>query len=192
MVLGKIFKIDKSNQKQQITYKEISIRLSADFSAETLQAIKEWHDVFKVMKGKTYNHEYSTQQGCHSDSMDKSKALRTAKAKRIQHQQANFTTNTEGTSLGRKKTSNLKQLCVYTDCYIKTSWEWQTKKLQYTHTMPKVVIQITSEQRKTGRKKTHKNKSKTIKKMSVGTCVSIIILNVNGLNVPTKIYRLAE
>ena len=130
MALGKIFKIDKSNQKQQITYKGVSIRLSADFSAETLQAIREWHHIFKVMKGKTYNQEYSTQQGCHSDSMDKSKALRTAKAKRIQHQQTNFTTNPEGTSLGRKETSNLKQLCVYTDCYIKTSWECQTKKLQ--------------------------------------------------------------
>ena len=85
------------------------------------------------MKGKTYNQEYSTQQGSHSDSMEKSKALRTAKAKRIQHQQTHFTTNTEGTSLGNKETTNLKQLCIYTDCYIKTSWERQTKKLPYTH-----------------------------------------------------------
>uniref|UniRef100_A0A8C9BEN8 L1 transposable element RRM domain-containing protein n=1 Tax=Phocoena sinus TaxID=42100 RepID=A0A8C9BEN8_PHOSS len=28
------------------------IRLTADFSAETLQARREWHDIFKVMKGK--------------------------------------------------------------------------------------------------------------------------------------------
>ena len=28
------------------------IRLSADFSTETLQARREWHDIFKVMKGK--------------------------------------------------------------------------------------------------------------------------------------------
>ena len=28
------------------------IRLSADFLAETLQARREWHDIFKVMKGK--------------------------------------------------------------------------------------------------------------------------------------------
>ena len=28
------------------------IRLTADFSAETLQARKEWHDILKVMKGK--------------------------------------------------------------------------------------------------------------------------------------------
>ena len=34
--------------KRQITYKETSIRLSADFSTETLQARREWHDIFKV------------------------------------------------------------------------------------------------------------------------------------------------
>ena len=38
---------------QQVTYKGAPIRLSADFSAETLQARREWHDIFKVMKGKT-------------------------------------------------------------------------------------------------------------------------------------------
>ena len=37
--------------KQQITCKGIPIRLSAVSSAETLQARREWHDVFKVMKG---------------------------------------------------------------------------------------------------------------------------------------------
>ena len=33
-------------------YKGMAIRLSADFSAETLQARREWHNIFKVMKGK--------------------------------------------------------------------------------------------------------------------------------------------
>ena len=28
------------------------MRLTADFSAETLQARREWHHIFKVMKGK--------------------------------------------------------------------------------------------------------------------------------------------
>ena len=43
----------KSNKaKQQITYKGTPIRLTTDFSAETLQARREWHDIFKVMKGK--------------------------------------------------------------------------------------------------------------------------------------------
>ena len=41
-----------TREKQQITYKGTPIRLTADFSAETLQARREWHDAFKVMKGK--------------------------------------------------------------------------------------------------------------------------------------------
>ena len=38
--------------KKQITYKGTLIRLLVDFSAETLQARREWHDVLNVMKGK--------------------------------------------------------------------------------------------------------------------------------------------
>ena len=41
-----------TSEKQQITYKGTPIMLSADFSTETLQARREWHDIFKVMKGK--------------------------------------------------------------------------------------------------------------------------------------------
>ena len=39
-------------EKQQITYNRISTRLTADFSAETLQARSRCQDIFKVMKGK--------------------------------------------------------------------------------------------------------------------------------------------
>jgi len=39
-----------AGEKKQVTYKGTPIRLSADFSAETLQARREWHD--NVMKGK--------------------------------------------------------------------------------------------------------------------------------------------
>ena len=39
---------------------------------------------------------------------------------------------------------------------------------------------------------TYKNKPKTIQKMVIGTYISIITLNVNGLNAPTKRHRLAE
>ena len=38
-------------EKQQITYKGIPIRLTADLLAETLQARRQWQDIFKVMKG---------------------------------------------------------------------------------------------------------------------------------------------
>ena len=35
-----------------MTYKGIPRRLTADHSAETLQARREWQDIFKVMKGR--------------------------------------------------------------------------------------------------------------------------------------------
>ena len=35
-----------------VTYKRVAIRLSADFSKETLQARRDWREVFKVMKVK--------------------------------------------------------------------------------------------------------------------------------------------
>ena len=37
-------------EKQQITHKWIPIRITANLSIETLQARREWQDVFKVMK----------------------------------------------------------------------------------------------------------------------------------------------
>ena len=47
---NKILKVTR--EKRQITYKGTLIRPSADFSTETLQARREWHDIFKVMKEK--------------------------------------------------------------------------------------------------------------------------------------------
>ena len=41
-----------AREKQQVTYNGIPIRLTADLSAETLQARREWQNIFKVMKGK--------------------------------------------------------------------------------------------------------------------------------------------
>ena len=41
-----------AREKETVTYKEVFIRLSADFSKETLQARRGWKEVFKVMKGK--------------------------------------------------------------------------------------------------------------------------------------------
>ena len=44
--------LEAAREKWQITYKGTPIRLTADFSAETRQARREWHDILKVMKGK--------------------------------------------------------------------------------------------------------------------------------------------
>ena len=41
-----------AREKETVTYKQIPIRLSGDFSKETLQARRDWKEVFKVMKGK--------------------------------------------------------------------------------------------------------------------------------------------
>ena len=44
--------LKEAREKQQITYKGILIRLTADLSAQTLQARREWQNIFKVMKEK--------------------------------------------------------------------------------------------------------------------------------------------
>ena len=41
-----------AREKQSVTYKGVPIRLSADFSKETLQAGRDWQEAFKVMKSK--------------------------------------------------------------------------------------------------------------------------------------------
>ena len=41
-----------AREKQRVTYKGVPIRLSADFVKETLQARRDWQELFKVMKSK--------------------------------------------------------------------------------------------------------------------------------------------
>ena len=41
-----------AREKQQITHQGIPKRITADLSIETLQARREWQDIFKVMKEK--------------------------------------------------------------------------------------------------------------------------------------------
>ena len=41
-----------TREKQKVTYMGKPIRLKADLSAETLQARREWQDIFKVLKEK--------------------------------------------------------------------------------------------------------------------------------------------
>ena len=60
-----------AREKQQVTYKENFIRLTADLSAETLQVKRDWQDIFKVLKGKNLHQDYCTQQGSHSKLIEK-------------------------------------------------------------------------------------------------------------------------
>ena len=52
--------------KERVTYEGLLIRLSADFSKETLQARRGWKGVFKVVKSKDLHiQDYSIQQSYH-------------------------------------------------------------------------------------------------------------------------------
>ena len=47
---GRILKAGR--EKQLVTYWGVFIRLSADFSKETLQVRRDWQEIFKVMKSR--------------------------------------------------------------------------------------------------------------------------------------------
>ena len=57
--------LEAAKEKETATYKGVPVRLSADFSKETLQATRGWKEVFQVMKGKDYIQDYSIQQSFH-------------------------------------------------------------------------------------------------------------------------------
>ena len=92
-----------AREKQQVTYKGNPIGLTADLSAETLQARKEWQDIFKVLKGKNLQPRllYPARilfkiHGEIKSFSDK------PKVKKIQYHQTSFTTNAKGTYIVKK------------------------------------------------------------------------------------------
>ena len=60
-----------ARESQQVTCKGNPVRLTADLSAETPQARREWQDIFKVLKGKNIQPRLLYQQGSHSKLMEK-------------------------------------------------------------------------------------------------------------------------
>ena len=51
-IVGKERILKAAREKEAVTYQGVPIRLSADFSKETLQARRGWKEVFQVLKGK--------------------------------------------------------------------------------------------------------------------------------------------
>ena len=41
-----------AREKQLVTYRGVPLRLSANFSKETVQARRDWQEIFKVMKSR--------------------------------------------------------------------------------------------------------------------------------------------
>ena len=68
--------------------------LTADLSAEIMQARREWQDIFKVLKGKNLQPRllYPARISFKIGGKNK-KLFRQAKVKRIQYHQTSFTTN---------------------------------------------------------------------------------------------------
>ena len=100
-----------------------------------------------------------------------------------------------------KKTSNLKKTLVYISTAIsKLHGNCQPKIYKrYTHKKekgeskhnPKVNHQIIKIQNRKGKKKTCRNKTRTVNKMAI-TQILIIYLNANVLNAPTKKHWVTE
>ena len=90
-------------EKQQVANKGTPIKLSADFSAETLQARNAWHDIFKVIKGKNLQPRipYPTKLSFRFWWRNQ-KLYRQTKSKRIQHP-TRFTINANWNSSDEKK-----------------------------------------------------------------------------------------
>ena len=137
-----------AREKQQVTYKRNPMHLTGVLSAETLQAKREWQDIFKVLKGKYL----------------------------------------------QPRLLNLASISFKVDGEIK-SFPDKQKLREFSTTKPSLqqmfkwtfIVKKYSRRKKKSTKSTPNNY-----KMAVGTYVSIITLNVNGLNAPTKRHRLAE
>ena len=129
-------------EKQQVTQKGNPICLTADLSAETLQARREWQGIFKALKGKNLQPRflYPARSSFKNDGEIKQKLRAFSTTKSALQQMLN-------------------------------------RLIQSRNT--------TEETRST--KSTPNNQ-----KMAIGTYISIITVNVHGLNAPTKRHRLAE
>ena len=132
-----------AREKQQVTYKGNPIHLTANLSVETLQAKREWQDIFKVLKGKNLQ------------------------PRLLYPARILFRIDGEIKSFSDKK--KLREFST-----TKPALQQMLKGLTY----------IVKKYKR--RKKNLQNQPQTIKKMTIGTYISIISLSVNGLNVPIK------
>ena len=89
-------------EKQQITNKGIPIRITADLSIETLQARREWQDIFKIMKENNLQPRLLCPAKISFRYEGELKNFNFLKAERIQHQQPRSSTHAKGSSLDRK------------------------------------------------------------------------------------------
>ena len=91
-----------ATEKQQVTYKENPICLTAGLSAETLQARREWQDIFKVWKGTNLQPRLLYLARISFTIDGEIKSFSDKQVNRIQYHQTSFTTNVKGTYIVKK------------------------------------------------------------------------------------------
>ena len=96
---GRILKA--AREKQQMIYKGNPVCLTADLSAKSLLARREWQGIFKVLKGKNMQPRllYPARISFRIDGETKSFS---DKQKRTQYHQTSFTTNVKWTYIVKK------------------------------------------------------------------------------------------
>ena len=99
-----------AREKQNVTYKGTHIRLSADFSIETLQARREWQEIFKLLKGKNMQPRilYPARISFKIEGEIKIFFQQT-KAKRIQQYKTQAKRNIERASLNQKESKEREE-----------------------------------------------------------------------------------
>ena len=131
----------------KVTYKGNPICLRADISVETLQARREWQDIFTVFKGKNLQ-------------------------PRLQYP-ARISFKIDGEIKSFSDKQKLR--------------EFSTTKPALRQMLNRLI-----QSRNTREEKDLQTQPPKIKKMAIVLFISIITLNVNGLNALTKRHRLAE
>ena len=69
-VKDKVRLLKAAREKQLVTYRGVPIRLLADFLKETLQARRDWQEIFRVMKSRDLQPRLLYQQSYHLESKD--------------------------------------------------------------------------------------------------------------------------
>ena len=88
--------------KQQVTYKGDPVCSTPDLSAETLQARREWQDIFKILKGENLQPRLLYLARIIQNCWRNQQLFIQAKVKRIQYHQASFTINIKGACIVKK------------------------------------------------------------------------------------------
>ena len=126
-------RILKGARKTEVTYKETPLRLSVDFSTETLQARREWHDIFKVMKGKKTSTKNTLLYPARLflDLLEGSNILQTSKSQKSLAAPTSFIKNFKGTSVSKREKTTTRNMKIKKGKKIFSKGKYTIKVVSY-------------------------------------------------------------